>query len=94
MAVIHISEADAARDFAALMRHIRAGEEVIIESNSTPLAVLRPAEAKGRLLSEAIALAQAHAKELGYSPAMDPDFADDLEEIVRNRKPRTLYAWE
>lgn len=56
---------------------------------------MRPAEAtRGRLLSESIALAEAHAKELGYEPTMDPDFAADLREIINGRKPWDPPAWE
>src|SRR5271170_8310704 len=40
MAVIHISEAEAAGDFAALMARVRAGEEIVIESGSYPVAVI------------------------------------------------------
>jgi antitoxin (DNA-binding transcriptional repressor) of toxin-antitoxin stability system len=42
MAVIHISEADAVRDFAKVLAYVRAGSEVIIDSNFTPIAVLVP----------------------------------------------------
>jgi antitoxin (DNA-binding transcriptional repressor) of toxin-antitoxin stability system len=41
MAIIHISEAEAASDFAALMARVRAGEEIVIESGSHPVAVIR-----------------------------------------------------
>jgi len=41
--VIHISAADAASDFAALLDHVRAGDEVVIEHDARPVAVLRPA---------------------------------------------------
>jgi antitoxin (DNA-binding transcriptional repressor) of toxin-antitoxin stability system len=44
MAVVHISEAEAIRDFAALLAHVRAGTEVVIESELTPVAVLVPPE--------------------------------------------------
>lgn len=95
MATIHISEADAAGDFAGLMARVRAGVEVVIEKESSPAVVLRVAvEPRGRLLSESIALAEAHAKELGYEPRMDPEFAADLEEIIRNRRPRDTSAWD
>ena len=33
---------------------------------------------RGRLLSESIALAESHSRELGYEPTMDADFAADL----------------
>lgn len=95
MATIHISEAEAADDFARLLARVRAGEEIIIESGAKPVAVLRPvAEPRGRLLSESIALADVHAKELGHEPVMDAEFAADLEAIIRNRKPRDLSAWD
>ena len=95
MATIHISEAEAAGDFAGLMARARLGVEIVIEKEAAPAVVLRKAtEPRGRLLSESIALAEAHAKELGYEPTMDPEFAADLEEIIRNRKPRATSAWD
>ena len=93
--VIHVSEAEAASNFASLLDRVRDGAEVIIEHDARPVAVVRPAEeVHGRLLSESIALAEAHAKDLGYEPTMDPDFAADLKEIINTRKPRDLSAWD
>ncbi len=95
MGTIRISEAEAARDFAGLLARARAGEEIVIEREAAPAVVLRAAaQPRGRLLSESIALAEAHAKELGYEPRMDPEFAADLEEIIRNRKPRDTSVWD
>lgn len=95
MAVIHISEADATKDFAALMARVREGTEVVIESGAMPVAVLKPAEVfQPRFLSESIALAKKHAQQLGYEPTMDSDFAADLEEIIENRKPGRLPEWD
>jgi len=96
MATIHISEADAAGDFAGVMARIRAGIEVVIESETRAVAVVRPAggEFRPRLLSESIALAKKHAEKLGYEPRMDPEFAADLEEIMNSRKPWNPPAWE
>jgi len=74
--VIHISEEEAARDFASLMDRVRAGAEVVIESGGAklPVAVLRSAEPSVRLLSESLRLAKEHA-----SPAtLDGNFARDL----------------
>jgi antitoxin (DNA-binding transcriptional repressor) of toxin-antitoxin stability system len=88
---IYISEAEAASDFALVMTRVLEGREVIIERDAKPVAIVRPAEPlRGRPISESIALAEAHAKELGYEPAMDPDFAADLEEIIKSRKPRNI----
>ena len=94
--VVHISDSEAASNFALVMTRVREGAEVIIERDAKPVAVVRPAEAArgGRPISESIALAEAHAKELGYEPTMDPDFAADLEEIIKSRKPRNISAWE
>ena len=92
--VIHISEEEAARDFAGLMARVRAGVEVVIESDTHPTAVLRAAEPPRRSISESIALAEARTKELGYKPVMDASFAADLEESIRNRKPRDTSAWD
>ena len=72
MATIHISEADAAGDFAGLMARVRAGVEVVIEKESSPAVVLRVA----------------------VEPRVDPEFAADLEEIIRNRRPRDTSAWD
>ena len=94
MATVYIPETEAARDLPGLLARVRAGEEIVIEKEASPGVVLRVAvEPRGRLLSESIALAEAHAKEMGYEPAMDPEFAADLEEIIRNRKPRDTSAW-
>ncbi|HEY4816191.1 MAG TPA: type II toxin-antitoxin system prevent-host-death family antitoxin [Candidatus Acidoferrum sp.] len=93
--VIRISEADAANNLASVLDKVSAGAEVVIERDSRPVAVVRSPEARpGRLLSESIALAEAHAKELGYEPTMDPDFAADLREIINKRKPRHFAEWD
>jgi antitoxin (DNA-binding transcriptional repressor) of toxin-antitoxin stability system len=94
MATIHISEAEAASDFAALMARVRAGEEIVIESGSDPVAVIRAATPSRRSISESIALAEARSKELGYTPEMDAEFASDMEKIIRDRKPRDASEWD
>ena len=94
MATNHISEAAAAADFASLMIRVRAGEEIVIEAGSQPVAILRPAGFPRRSVSESIAKAKAHAEDLGYAPVLDEDFAADLAEIIQNRKPRDTSAWD
>jgi hypothetical protein len=70
--------------------------DVVIESEARAVAIVRSAgdEFRPRLLSESIALAKKHAEELGYEPRMDPDFAADLEDIIRSRRPWNPPAWE
>jgi antitoxin (DNA-binding transcriptional repressor) of toxin-antitoxin stability system len=95
MATFHISEMEAGQDFPALMEKVRAGAEVVIESDARPVAVLSPANTlRGRLLSESIALAQARAKERGYGLVMDDDFAADVMARIASRKPRDTSAWD
>jgi antitoxin (DNA-binding transcriptional repressor) of toxin-antitoxin stability system len=92
--VIHISEAEATSDFASLLEQVRAGAEVIIEHNSQPVAIVHPAEPARRTISECIALAKTHEEEIGNAPTLDSDFAEDVEELLNNRKPWTPPAWE
>lgn len=94
MAVIHISEAEAARTFTTLLAQVRAGDEIIIENGNQPPAILHAATPQTRSISDSIARAEAYAKEIGYEPVMDADFASDMEEIIQQRKPRDTSAWE
>jgi antitoxin (DNA-binding transcriptional repressor) of toxin-antitoxin stability system len=95
MAKIHMSEAEAARDFAAVMARVRAGAEVVIEDGTLPVAVIHtPTDPLRRSISECIALAKKHEEETGKAPVLDSDFASDVEEIVRNRKPWNPPAWD
>jgi antitoxin (DNA-binding transcriptional repressor) of toxin-antitoxin stability system len=94
--IIHISEAEAARDFAGVLARVRAGAEIVIEGHE-PVVVVRAevrAEVRGRLISECLALAKAHEEETGKAPVLDPDFAADVEEIVKSRKLWNPPAWE
>lgn len=94
MATVRIPEEEAG-DLAALLARARAGEEIVIEKEASPPVVLHVLpQSRGRLLSDSIALAEAHASDLGYEPTMDAEFAADLEEIIRSRKPRQTAAWD
>ena len=88
MAVIRISEAEAERDFSALMTRVRAGEEVLIEAEAAPVALLRPAEKPHvRLLSESIAI----LKESGSFAKLDGDLGRDNQEDVQSRQRLEIY---
>lgn len=41
-----------------------------------------------------IALAETHETETGQEQVLDLDFAADVEEIIRNRKPRNPPTWD
>jgi antitoxin (DNA-binding transcriptional repressor) of toxin-antitoxin stability system len=90
MAVIHISEAEAARDFAGLLARVRAGAEVVIEDGSLTVAVLHTPAPPRRSIEECIALLPED------SPAtIDEDFARDVEEAVAaHREPLNPPAWD
>jgi antitoxin (DNA-binding transcriptional repressor) of toxin-antitoxin stability system len=93
MAVIRISEADAARDFAGLMARVRLGAEVVIENDARAVAVVRPAvpAGPGRLLSELIAAAESR----GSTATLSGGFARDLEEVVNNHpEPLDPPSWD
>ncbi len=91
--LIHISEKEAvATSVETLLAHVRAGAEVVIEDGARPVAVLRSADPPaGRLLSESIALAEAH----GSTVTLDGDFGRDLEEIINShREPLNPPEWD
>ncbi len=89
--VIRISEAEAAGDFASLMARVREGAEVIIEKDSRPVAIVRPAELRVRRLSESLRL----AKERRSTATLDGDFGRDLEDIIdSHREPLNPPAWD
>lgn len=74
MATIHIPEAEAADRFASLMASVRTGDEVIIESDSRHIAVLRAAPTKSRTLAKCIAMLPDDSDAI-----MDEDFARDVQ---------------
>jgi antitoxin (DNA-binding transcriptional repressor) of toxin-antitoxin stability system len=89
--VIHISEAEAASDFGKLLERVRAGAEVVIESDKLPIAVVRAAEPHVRLLSESLRLAREHAS----TATLDADFARDVEAAINShREPLDPPAWD
>lgn len=94
MATIHISEADAVRDFATLLAQVQQGAEIIIDSDRGPIATIKPAEASfGRPISEVIASLQEAERLSGVPIRMDDDFAADVAERIADRQPRAT-AWD
>ena len=91
---MQVDEADAVRGFADILKRVQSGTEVVIERDARPLAVVRAAAPPRRTIFECIALAQAHERELGRAPILDADFAADVEEIGRTRKPWNPPSWD
>ena len=88
MAIVHMSEAEVARDLHAVLDKMRQGVEIVIEQDHRPVAVLKPSAPPrpGRKLSECIALAKAYETRLGYAPIPDEDFAKDLQAGIDGRR--------
>ncbi len=90
MATIHISEADAARDFAGLLARVRAGAEIIIESDAAPVAILHTPAPPRRSIEECIALLPEDS-----TATVDEDFARDVQDAVAaHREPMNPPAWD
>ena len=89
--VIHVSEAEAAKDFASVMSKVRAGAEVVIEKDALPVAVVKPPEPVVRLLSESLRL----IRERGSTVTLDGDFGRDVEEFIEShREPLEPPEWD
>ena len=97
MAVIHISEEEAAKDFSALLQKAHTGEEFIIESELGALRVsritepergfLRPRYSSPRLLSEILADLEANPS----SALMPEGFAADLEAVIKSHENEMVF---
>jgi hypothetical protein len=91
MATVHMSEAEVARDLHAVLAQVRLGVEVVIEQDHLAVAVIRSAPAKGRVLSECIAMAEAR----GTTAFPDEGFMKDVDEgIVARSRPWNPPSWD
>lgn len=90
MATIHISESEAAGDFAGLMAKVRAGAEVVIEGARAPVAVIHAPAPLRRTLAECVAMLPEDS-----SATIDEDFAKDVEAAIEaHREPLDVSAWD
>jgi antitoxin (DNA-binding transcriptional repressor) of toxin-antitoxin stability system len=88
--VIHISESEAAGDFAAILARVRAGAEIVIESGKVPVAVIHAPVPPRRSIAECIALLPEDS-----TATIDRDFANDVEAAVKcHRESLEPPAWE
>jgi antitoxin (DNA-binding transcriptional repressor) of toxin-antitoxin stability system len=90
MAGLHISEGELARNVASVLDRVQAGEEVVIERDSKPVAVLRAAEPRRRKLSE---IATALSKD--STAVLDAGFAADVQAFIdSHREPLNPPEWD
>ena len=91
MAILHVTEAEAARDLPNLLLKVRAGERILIESGSVLIAILAAPEPQPASLSEAIR----RSEERGANVTLDHKVGKHLEEIVRMHGGESLIdPWE
>ncbi len=90
MAVIHITEAEAARDLERILAKVRAGEEVRIGNDIAIVKTDRAISGK-KTLSQAIELAEARQSNV----TLDDQFARDLEMVISNHEHEGIRnPWE
>ncbi len=89
--VVHMTEADVARDLREVLDKVQQGIEVVIERDHRPVAVIKPSTPVGRPISEVIA----DLKARGSDAVIDDDFARDVEEgINAHREPWNPPSWD
>jgi hypothetical protein len=91
MAELHMSEAEVAKDFAAVLEKVvRQGIDVVVEHDREPVAVLRPALPPRRKISEVLALMPKNS-----TATMDAGFAHDVQAAIEShREPLEPPAWD
>ena len=89
-----MTEDELARDLHAVLERVRQGVEIVVDRDHYPVAVIKPAEPVRRTISELIRLAEERERERGYPVTLDPDFAEDVAEVVRNRQPWNPRSWD
>jgi antitoxin (DNA-binding transcriptional repressor) of toxin-antitoxin stability system len=96
--VIHISEAEAARDFSAVMDRALAGEEIVVRRGDKEIVMLVPERKslpEGRTLDEIMRLARDREAERGGLAEVDDEFASDMEKIhVEMNQPMDGSKWD
>ena len=84
--MIHITEAEAVRDFAGLLARVRTGTEIVIDGG-VPVILSKAVETRALSLRERIAL-------LPDRPTpVDEDFATDVA-AARHREPLGREFWD
>jgi hypothetical protein len=88
---IRMSEAEVTRDFAAVLKKLEHDDEVVVEQDNKPVAVISRVKGPGRLLSECIASVEA----CGSTARLDDAFGSDLEAIIEShREPLDGSRWD
>lgn len=85
-----MSDAEVARNFTEVLAKVRQGTEIVVEHDSQPIAVLRPAVPPRRKISEVLARMSKSS-----TATMDADFARDVQAAIDgHREPLEPPAWD
>jgi hypothetical protein len=91
MAILHMTEAEVVKDIVAVLVQVRQGVEFVVDQDHRPVAIAKPSQPVGRMISEVIADLKARRS----SAAMDEDFARDIEEGIKaQRQPWNPPSWD
>ena len=94
MALVHMSEAEVAKNCAAVLEKVRQGAEIVVEQDHRPVAVIKT-HRPGRSIDDCIALAKAYENRLGFAPIPDAGFAQDVQAAIdAHRAPLTPPSWD
>ncbi len=90
MATLRMTEADLSRNVASALDRVQSGEEIIIERDALPVAVLKAPAPRRRRLSEIMA---ALPEDSTATP--DADFAADVQAVIdSHREPVHPPEWD
>jgi antitoxin (DNA-binding transcriptional repressor) of toxin-antitoxin stability system len=90
MGTVHITEAELARDLHAILAKVQQGVEVVVEQDHRPVAVLRPLNRSGRLVSDILR----EARRRNSTVTLDEDFGKNLEAIIASPKAKGSASWD
>ena len=82
MATLHISRDEALKDLNALITRAGTGDEIVIEEDSGPIAMLTQPLPKPRLLSESLRILEAR----GSNVTLDNEFGNDLTDVINQHR--------
>jgi hypothetical protein len=92
MAVIHIPEAEAARDLGSLMKKVALGDEIIIDGTTSSARLVLEPKVRLRTVGEALAVLDALPGERAH---MDADFARDIRSFRERHAGESLgQKWD
>jgi antitoxin (DNA-binding transcriptional repressor) of toxin-antitoxin stability system len=90
MEQVHMTDVEVTRDFAAVLEKLKLGQEVVVERDHRPVAVIKPVKGPGRSIDDCIALAKAR----GSEAALDESYAKDLHDMIASRRPLDTSVWD